>query len=170
MFIAHHDTIGYRKYKKQEKKPHIGEKLLRHQLRHWKWHQSIHFTFCWAQNRHKCAQRHNNALATAHQRKFTRYQKFTYALVHFQASIVPLSESAHFSTIVFLEMARLGYFLWTTGSLKASTICSLVEKVTNDLPCTSPCRWKKSTGCGQNLKEWNDAKIQTCSLISEKRA
>ena len=51
-------------------------------------------------------------------------------------------------------MARLGYFLWTIGSLNASTICSLVAKVTNDLPAlgTSPCRWRKSAGCGRKLK------------------
>ena len=82
---------------------------------------------------------HNNALATADQSKFTRYQKFRYAQVHFQVSIVP-QINAHFSKIEFFEMARLGYFLWTTGSLKASTICSFVAKVTNDLPCTSPWR------------------------------
>ena len=70
--------------------------------------------------------------------------------VHFQVSIVPQIK-AHFSKIEFFEMARLGYFLWTTGSLKASTICSFVAKVTNDLPCTSPWRWKKSAGCGQKL-------------------
>ena len=72
-------------------------------------------------------------------------------------------------------MARLGYFLWTIGSLNASTICSLVAKVTNDLPAlgTSPCRWRKSAGCGRKLK-CQDVKrgiiIETWSLVSEKRA
>ena len=47
---------------------------------------------------------------------------------------------AYFSKRQFLEIARLGYFLWITGSLKVSIISSLVEKKTKFLadPCTSP--------------------------------
>ena len=108
---------------------------------------------------HFCAQMHNNALATADQRKFTRYQKFRHSQIHF-SSINCWSE-AHFSKIEFLEMARLGYFFWTTGSLKASTICSFVAKVTNcpALPCTSPWRWRKSAPCGQKLMDEKKCKI-----------
>ena len=47
---------------------------------------------------------------------------------------------AYFSKRQFLEMARLGYFLWITGSLRVSIIGNLVEKKTKFLadPCTSP--------------------------------
>ena len=46
-------------------------------------------------------------------------------------------------------MARLGYFLWIAGSLKASIISNLVGKKTKFLadPCTSPSWGKKSTAC-----------------------
>ena len=56
---------------------------------------------------------------------------------------------AYFSKRQFLEMARLGYFLWITGSLKVSIISSLVEKETKFLAdsCTSPSKGKKSTAC-----------------------
>ena len=56
---------------------------------------------------------------------------------------------AYFSKRQFLEMARLGYFLWITGSLKVSIISNLVEKKTKFLadPCTSPSKGKKSTAC-----------------------
>ena len=56
---------------------------------------------------------------------------------------------AYFSKRQFLEIARLGYFLWITGSLKATIISNLVEKKTKflDDPCTSPSWGKKSTAC-----------------------
>ena len=75
-------------------------------------------------------QRASKANSPAHSRK-----------VHFDnpSPTLPMNR-AYFSKRQFLEMARLGYFLWITGSLNVSIISSLVEKKTKFLadPCTSP--------------------------------